>query len=145
MVGETWRAQARLGYSVHSSIVWSDEHPEGTVITVVGRVMEKTALWTAYVVEQTIKRCMELGLVKAGQTVCHWSDTGPHYRANLFLACANKRWPQMFRTSNKVKFGLEHHMKEEADRYFALCDARLKFAETQDITSYGISLEYLEL
>ena len=126
-VGETWRATARLGYSVHSTLLWSAAHPlPGTVITITTRVMEKTALSTVHVLEQVMRRATELGLLNEAITdVCMWSDPGPHYRANRVLAACCVRWPVIFKRDSHLRYGLEHHTKEDMDRFLSILDRRL--------------------
>ena len=121
--GEEWRANARLAYSLHSAILWSARHPlPVTAVTCVSRVMEKTAVFSILIWEQVLLLAQERGLLDDVTDVCFWRDTGPHYRAYRMLAVCEIRWTTMFKRSMHIRFGLEHHMKEMVDRYFALLD-----------------------
>jgi hypothetical protein len=103
----------------------------GIYITIVSRVVEKTALYTTLVIEAVLEKLKELGYLKIGETICFWSDAGPHYRANRFMAICATRWPIVYKMHFGVMIGLEHHSKEDLDRYFSVLDSRLRRYETE--------------
>jgi hypothetical protein len=103
----------------------------GIYITIISRVVEKTALYTTLVIETVLEKLKELGYLKPGETICMWSDAGPHYRANRFMAICATRWPIVYKMHFGVMIGLEHHSKEDLDRYFSVLDSRLRRYETE--------------
>jgi hypothetical protein len=117
---------------VHGSLVWGDGLPmPGIYITIISRVVEKTALYTTLVIETVLEKLKELGYLRPGETICMWSDAGPHYRANRFMAICATRWPIVYKMHFGVMIGLEHHSKEDLDRYFSVLDSRLRRYETE--------------
>ena len=70
-VGPLWRAQARLGYAVLSARFWSALLPmPGLWVTVVTRIVEKTGLWTANVMQAIIAKLYDLGHPQGLSSLC---------------------------------------------------------------------------
>jgi hypothetical protein len=118
---ELWRANARVSVGLHLSLVWGDKDSglEGDEAFVsFTRVVEKGAMWTILVMEQTLAKLAALHLLPRGTTVVLWSDTGPSYRAARFLGTVGLRWAYEFNLKFVVNFGLEHHAKNRCDGWF---------------------------
>ena len=90
------------------------------------RVMAKTASFSIHVWEHVLHKTQELGLLAGTADVCFWSDAGPHFWANRMITARSVHVPKVFKRSLHLRFGLEHHMKEICDGYFALLDKRLE-------------------
>lgn len=55
-MGECWRANAKLGYSVHTARVWGHNCGDaGFFVTCCSRVVEKSALFTLLVLEDVVQ------------------------------------------------------------------------------------------
>jgi hypothetical protein len=128
-VSETWRAQARQGYSTHSSLIWSAGRPR-LWITHLSKVVDKSCLYTCYTLENTLVWLKENKYLEGIRKICLWSDSGPHYRSYLLLSCIITRWMGTYRTDFAVRYGLEKHLKGDIDSHFGLLARRLLQAET---------------
>ena len=93
-------------------------HPEGHYHCVITKVVEKTALFTCCVLEDSIESLSSRGFLDGVTKIVLWSDCGGHYRNKTLLACCNHHWIRRFSKDFVIKFGLEHHMKSWMDKFF---------------------------
>jgi hypothetical protein len=102
--------------------------PEGHTVTWLSRVMDKSAMYTAALLEDLYT------LVDWSHTRVFnfWSDAGPHFRClNLlkFLAIDTQRLTGV--DTIRCHFGLEKHFKNMCDSHFAILNMRKKEAASQ--------------
>ena len=95
--------------------------------------MEKDSWFTAMVLQHVVRHCFEIGLLKQKDTVCFWSDGGPHYRSVVSLSNHGFWTPQRFKVSAATRFGCEHHMKGEVDATFGSISRRVRHAAYKKI------------
>ena len=115
---------------MHSSCIWGTNCPAGgVIITVLSRVVEKSAAFTLNVLERVLDELGAMGILKNVQHLVFWSDTGPHYRANRVLTAHATRILEKFKELSgrvfpqapneiHVRFTLEHHGKDWCDLFF---------------------------
>ncbi len=120
---ELWRGGSRLGLNTMAIIVWMAGKPRSH-FTYCTRVLEKPALLTCAILNDLFEklRCKEY-LVDKDRVVL-WSDVGPHYRSRRLLASAAYIWPQRYKLSYTVCWGLEQHFKNPVDGYFSRLSRR---------------------
>ncbi len=136
-VGEVWSAQSRLGYSLHGIKAWGHGLPaNGVFITTISRVVEKTSLWTVCVIERALQLLEErYGIFAGCEEFVTWYDAGPHYRCRQFLGSLCVTFIEQFKPKDALlhtcaRFGLEHHLKDDLDRWFGELDGRILRQQT---------------
>jgi hypothetical protein len=139
-VSAVWRAQARIGVAIHSTVVWSSTHIVPEVITVLTRITEKTALWTMMVLEEVVKRLQSEGRLAGVREICHWSDCGPAYRSLHWLSAACARWPVLWSANIRIRYGLESHFKSKCDMVFSMLHRWLSLYEKRRLLRYPSDL-----
>ena len=117
-VGEQWRANSRLGVAIHGAVLWR-RGPEGAIkhnVTLTTRVMEKDSWFTSILLHELGRKAQSAGMLNPFETVCFWSDSGPHYRSLIQISNAAWWLQEAFSISARWCFGMEHHLKGEVDR-----------------------------
>ena len=130
---EQWRAQARIQTSVHTLIVWGRPvGPRVLAITVLGRITEKSAWYTAVVLERTLKVLIERNILQHTRVFTKWSDNAVAYKSKVALSFTACHWMQMFgiqlakgglNETNECfswvdNYGEPCHLKGKVDRYY---------------------------
>eukprot|EP00975_Prorocentrum_lima_P009727 2073582-Prorocentrum_lima.AAC.1 len=62
-------------------------------------------------------------------TINWWADVGTHFRSVRQLYYSGYVWPQKYRLSFSIHYGLEAHMKGALDTYFGRLSQRIQQAE----------------
>ena len=139
-VSEVWRAGSRAGFSLHTTKFWGCGLPSaGVFITVLSRVVEKSAAFTMMVLYYTCKYLVDHYGVKFVTDFCIRSDVATHYRCRLVIGGVAITLNDLLRSANgtdkygmittRKEFGLECHDKNVCDRYFSECKGRITEAE----------------
>lgn len=111
-------------------------------VTFVSRVVEKSGLFTTLILQELVKHLEATGWTEGVKELILWSDAGPHYRCWRFFTGACIKFTAIAKCHVAIKVGLEHHLKDECDRYFSLLNRRLSAAETKvQIDSLATLLE----
>ena len=153
MNSATWRALARIGYSIHISKCWGQSLPaQGVYVVFISRVVEKTALYTVLLLLEVIKILQHRWGIKGVQQAFFISDAGPHYRARTTTGGIAVPILQYLRAHNgsidvsddkdygraqaHICIGLEHHSKSSEDSFGGELDGRIKdWEESHDLKS----------
>ena len=112
-VSRLFFAPARLAVAVCTAKAWGKNiQPQGRYVTVMSRVLEKGARYTAQVMDAIISRLDLTGV----RTLKIWSDCGPHFRCSEFMATVVFRNAEEKKLNTKIRFGVEKEFKNGIDR-----------------------------
>ena len=144
-VGEEYRANARIGFSIHVSIVRGQNIPKGGInIVHISRVLDKGALFTVHVFQDILRYINERFTLKGVNELWHVTDAGPHYRSRINLSAYAEPVIEQLRSANgtadpdegiygmattRCVIALEKHGKSDDDSFIAELKRRWEMAE----------------
>ena len=125
-VSELWYANSRLGYTTLTAIVWGMAFP-GTkhYFTYISRIVERTTTFTNAIIQDLVRRLPLATTTDMGW----WSDVGPHFRAYKVLGSIGYGLVDQLRIHQHVMYGVESHMKNPCDGFFAELNSRKRIAK----------------
>ena len=133
--GEEFYAQARKEISVFGCVLSERKAPSSaevvtTRILILSDILDHTSARACQCIALALRQRRGTEQVKTYHLV---SDAGPHFRAyeNLWFNCVVL--PQKLKAQVITHFGVEKHMKSEADRLFGMLEQYLAKARTRRI------------